>query len=73
LGGRYEATVCACLFRANGSAVGSIIWEIGQFSRFFNPRTDLWWQHFRLDGVGITARSDVGYVTVQILDLLTAA
>ena len=38
------------------------------FSRFFNPRIDLWAEHFALDDVTIIALSDIGEVTARILD-----
>src|SRR2546423_3917627 len=44
----------ACLFcnRTKGSDVGSIVPPLtsGAFCRFFNPRTDLWADHFVLSG-----------------------
>lgn len=40
----------------------------GAFVRFFNPRTDLWADHFALDGVTILTLSDMGEVTARILD-----
>jgi hypothetical protein len=63
----------ACLFcnRNKGSDVGSIVPPLtsGRFSRFFNPRTDAWSEHFTLDEVdGITIRplTEVGGVTARI-------
>jgi len=38
-----------------------------QFMRFFNPWSDRWSDHFRLDGVVITLLTDVGKVTANIL------
>ena len=63
------AYACAFCNRAKGSDIGSIIWRTGEVSRFFNPRTDRWWEHFGLDGVTIIARSAVGEVTERILEL----
>lgn len=42
----------ACVFcnHAKGSDIGSIDWTTKEFSRFFNPRTDVWRDHFRLEG-----------------------
>lgn len=36
--------------------------------RFFNPRRDFWGEHFRLDEAAITPLTDIGEVTVRILD-----
>ena len=45
------AYACAFCNRAKGSDIGSLVRPAGTFSRFFNPRTDLWGAHFTLDGV----------------------
>jgi len=63
------AYACAFCNRAKGSDVGSIVWRTGTFSRFFNPRTDGWAEHFALDDVMIMPLSDIGEVTVRILDI----
>jgi hypothetical protein len=59
----------ACLFCnvAKGSDVGSLDWETGELVRFFNPRIDLWWNHFELSGDRIDPLTAVGRVTVRIL------
>ncbi|MCY7406000.1 MAG: HNH endonuclease [Alkalinema sp. CAN_BIN05] len=59
----------ACVFcnRYKGSDVGSMIWETQEFVRFYNPRRDLWSEHFQLDGVTIEALSSIGEVTARIL------
>ncbi|MBI2182409.1 MAG: HNH endonuclease [Deltaproteobacteria bacterium] len=72
-GGQTEAEnlayACAFCNRSKGSDVGSLVQRTGAFVRFFNPRTDRWADHFALDRVTIIALSDVGEVTVRILDL----
>lgn len=60
------AYACAFCNRHKGSDIGSIS-ESGQFSRFFNPRTDQWVDHFRLDRSIINPFSVVGEVTARIL------
>lgn len=40
----------------------------GTYVRFFHPHLDHWAEHFALDGVMIVALSDIGEVTVRILD-----
>ena len=61
----------ACVFckRNKGSDIGSIVWETGTFTRFFNPRLDRWSDHFGLDGSLIKPQTDIGIVTVEILKL----
>jgi hypothetical protein len=71
-GGATEAQnlAYACLFcnRHKGSDVGSVLLD-GSFSRFFNPRTDRWTEHFALgaDGITIEPRTEIGAVTARIL------
>lgn len=71
-GGQTEADnlsyACAFCNRAKGSDVGSIMLASGTLTRFFNPRTDAWANHFFLDEVRIVPLSDIGDVTVRILD-----
>jgi hypothetical protein len=61
------AYACAFCNRAKGSDVGSVIMETGEFVRFYNPRRDVWADHFRLDGVTIYPKTDIGLVTATIL------
>ena len=69
-GGTTEADnlayACAFCNRAKGS-IGSVLRRTGAYVRFFHPRLDRWTEHFGLDGVTITALSDVGEVTRRIL------
>jgi hypothetical protein len=60
----------ACLFcnRAKGSDIASLSPDSGSLVRFFNPRIDLWADHFELDseGIVITPRAEIGEATVRI-------
>lgn len=58
---------CAFCNRAKGSDVGSIISETNTFVRLYNPRIDIWADHFELDGVVIKTKSDIGRIIAQIL------
>lgn len=64
----------ACTFcnRNKGSDVGSILAattpQARRFVRFFNPRIDRWPDHFRLDGIVIAPLTEIGKVTVNILN-----
>jgi hypothetical protein len=60
------AYACAFCNRHKGSDVGSIS-ELGEFSRFFNPRVDRWLEHFQLDGSIIKPLTIIGEVTARIL------
>jgi len=59
------AYACAPCNRAKGSDVGSIS-TTGEFTRFFNPRTDRWAEHFRLERETIVPRTAIGEVTARI-------
>ena len=71
-GGQTEtdnlAYACAFCNRAKGSDIGSIIPDSGTLIRFFNPRTDLWFEHFTLHEIMIVPLSPIGEVTVHILN-----
>lgn len=60
----------ACIFcnLQKGTDLGSINWQTGELLRFFNPRRDFWGEHFRLDEAVIQPITDIGEVTVRILD-----
>ena len=62
------AYACSYCNRNKGSDIGSIVWQPQQFYRFFNPRTDRWRDHFRLDGIRIASLTPIGEVTSRILD-----
>ena len=63
------AFACSCCNRQKGSDVGSIDKATGGFIRLFNPRTDLWSDHFRMVGVRIAWRTPMGEATVRLLKL----
>ncbi|MGW8256168.1 MAG: HNH endonuclease [Thermoguttaceae bacterium] len=69
-GGSSEAgnLAYACLIcnRRKGADLGSMIKPGEKIVRFFNPRTDFWQDHFRLDGSVINARTEIGEVTARI-------
>lgn len=75
-GGSSEAEnlAYACFYcnRRKGSDIGSISQQSGQFSRFFNPRTDRWFDHFRLNGSSIQSLTSIGEVTARIFNFNTA-
>ena len=60
------AYACALCNRAKGSDVGSVS-ASGEFTRFFNPRTDRWSELFRLEHATISPLTEIGEVTARIL------
>ncbi len=60
----------ACLEcnRYKGSNFGSFDPDTGQVALLFNPRRQVWREHFRLDGARIIPLSPEGRVTIFILN-----
>ncbi len=63
------ALACPYCNRFKGTDLGSLDPETGQLVSFFNPRTQRWGDHFRLDGATIVPLTPEGRVTVAILQL----
>jgi glutaredoxin len=61
------ALACPYCNRAKGTDLGSLDPNTGQLTPFFNPRTQVWTEHFRLDGAIITPLTAEGRVTAIIL------
>jgi hypothetical protein len=59
----------ACCFcnRNKGSDIASLSQVAGELVRFFNPRIDLWYEHFRLERSLIVPLTSVGEATARIL------
>lgn len=61
------AMACAFCNRFKGTDIGSIAVSTREFTRFFNPRTDRWNEHFRFDQFQIASLTPIGEVTLAIL------
>lgn len=57
---------CAFCNRHKGSDIGSVLIGSREFIRFYNPRTDKWAHHFRLEGCIILPLSKIGEATCKI-------
>lgn len=66
-----ENLALACVFcnRYKGSDIASLTPETGELIRFYNPRTDRWREHFRLNGVVIESLTEIGEATIRILQM----
>lgn len=66
-----ENLALSCVFcnRNKGSDIASVTADSNKLVRFYNPRTDIWSEHFRLNGVIITPLTEIGDVTARILQL----
>ena len=63
------AWACFHCNRYKGSDVGAYDTETGQLTPLFNPRTQIWHEHFSLDNGTMTALTTIGRVTIQVLQL----
>lgn len=61
------ALSCERCNRAKGTDVGSVSGEPRRFVRLFNPRIDRWEDHFRVEGGRIETLTEIGEVTVRLL------
>ena len=63
------AFACAWCNRQKGSDIGTVAPATGGLVRLFHPRNDRWADHFRLVGVRIEWRTEIGEATVRLLKL----
>lgn len=63
------ALACPYCNRFKGTDVGSFDSATGKLTAFFNPRTQQWKEHFRLNGAQIVPLTPEERVTVAILQL----
>ncbi|MCD6344282.1 MAG: HNH endonuclease [Anaerolineae bacterium] len=63
------ALACVHCNRHKGPNIASLDPVSGQLTPLFNPRTQVWEDHFALDGAYILPLTAVGRVTVRLLDL----
>ena len=63
------ALACPYCNRHKGTDLGSLDPETQQLTSFFNPRTQQWADHFRLDGAAIVPLTPEGRVTSAIFQL----
>jgi len=63
------ALSCTLCNRRKGSDIGAIDPETGSLTPLFNPRTQNWCDHFRLDGIRLVGLSPEGRATVELLKL----
>ena len=55
--------------RNKGSDIGSVVANSTELIRFYNPRIDVWNEHFSLDGLVITPLTKIGEATVRIFQM----
>lgn len=62
------AYACFHCNRHKGTDLGSVSTRTGRLIRFFNPRSDTWRQHFQWTEGAIEPLTDIGEVTVRLLE-----
>ena len=67
-GGDHLALACPHCNLHKGPNLTGIDPDSGEVSRLFNPRRDIWSDHFRADGVRIAGRTATGRTTAWVLD-----
>jgi hypothetical protein len=60
-----------CLVDDNAHKLYCTIFQTGKFVGFYNPRTDIWSEQFKLDFFRIESLTDVGWVTAVMLQFNT--
>jgi len=63
------ALACVHCNRRKGPNIASLDPASGQLTSLFNPRTQVWEDHFSLDGAFLLPLTPAGRVTVWLLDL----
>jgi hypothetical protein len=63
------ALACPYCNSSKGSDLGSLDPQTGELVAFFNPRTQNWNEHFRIEGAQILPLTAAGRVTVAILQM----
>jgi hypothetical protein len=63
------ALACPYCNRFKGTDLGSLDPQTGQLTPFFNPRTQVWTDHFRLEGAQLVPLTAEARVTIAILQL----
>ena len=64
------AYACQICNLSKGSDIATFLNDMEDIVRFFNPRKDIWQEHFEVDKSGwITSLTDIAAATIKILDL----
>src|SRR4051812_35102819 len=60
------ALCCGRCNLSKGPNIAGLDPDSGRLTRLFNPRQDVWSEHFRQDGAVLVGRTDVGRTTVVV-------
>lgn len=63
------ALSCVACNRRKGSDIASLDPQSGSLVPLFNPRDQIWHEHFEISGVEVLGRTEIGRTTVHFLQL----
>jgi hypothetical protein len=63
------ALACTHCNRHKGPNIAGFDTQTGEIIRLFNPRTDVWEQHFEADGPQVLGKTAIGRATVAVLEM----
>jgi homogentisate 1,2-dioxygenase len=68
-GNAPENLAFTCLYcnQNKGSDIGTVLLPAHTFVRLYNPRKDIWHEHFEISGALILSKTEVGEATIKIL------
>ena len=69
-GPTHESNLAWACFRCNthkGPNLAGVDEKTGAMTRLFNPRSDVWEEHFRWAGAKLTGRTAIGRTSIQVL------
>jgi len=63
------AYTCIICNRKKGSNVATVNYPVRQSILLYNPREDIWLEHFKIDDALIIGKTEIGQATIKVLDL----
>lgn len=63
------AWACSICNNLKGTDLGTILLPSQELIRFYNPRSDVWEEHFKIQGALILFKTEVGEATIKIFQL----
>lgn len=69
-GATAAENLCWACFRCNshkGPNLAGLDKTTGELTRLFNPRTDIWGEHFRWSGAKLVGKTSIARATLQVL------
>lgn len=67
------ALACYHCNRHKGPNLAALDPQTGQMTRLFNPRADVWHEHFQIAGAAVTGRTPIGRAPARLLKMNVAS